>query len=98
MSTPAVTDLTTGGDAPLHPSYEHGTSMTPLLGDPIGTMLERTALEHGDREAVVSRAQGRRLTWAELDAEVTTLARGLLDLGLRRGDRAGIWSPVTMCS
>src|ERR1700712_918077 len=93
MSSSGGTDDTTTRPTPPLPSYEHGTSSTPLLGDPIGTLLERTAAAHGDREAVVSPAQDRRLTWAELDAEVDLLARGLLDLGLRRDDRVGIWSP-----
>jgi fatty-acyl-CoA synthase len=88
-----MSEPSSSGTVPLRPSYEHGTSTTPLIGDPIGTLLERTAAAHGDREAVVSRAQDRRLTWSELDAEVTLLARGLLDLGLGRGDRVGIWSP-----
>ncbi len=74
-------------------SYEHGTSTTPLIGDPIGRLLEQTVQRFGDKEAVVSRAQGVRLTYAELDAQVTLLARGLLDLGVGRGDRVGIWSP-----
>ncbi|MDQ1633714.1 MAG: fatty-acyl-CoA synthase [Frankiaceae bacterium] len=81
------------GSAVQRTSYEHGTSTTPLIGDPIGRLLEQTASRFGDREAVVSRAQGVRLTYAELDARVTLLARGLLDLGLRRADRVGIWSP-----
>ena len=33
-----------------------------------------------------------RLTWSELDREVTRAARGLAGLGLRPGDRAGIWA------
>ena len=78
---------------PPRPSYEHGTSLTPLLGDPIGALLERTTAQFGEREAVVSRAQNVRLTYTELNDQVGLLARGLLDLGLRRGDRVGIWSP-----
>ncbi len=34
-----------------------------------------------------------RLTYAELDAAVDRLARGLLAAGLERGDRVGVWSP-----
>ncbi|HSP39095.1 MAG TPA: AMP-binding protein [Frankiaceae bacterium] len=94
MTSSGVIDVTTTRPTtPPRPSYEHGTSTTPLIGDPIGALLERTAAEFGDHEAVVSRAQDRRLTWAELAAEVDLLARGLLDLGLTRGDRVGIWSP-----
>src|SRR5690348_16775406 len=74
-------------------SYSHGTSDVPLLGETIGANLERTAARFGDREAIVSRHQGRRYTYAELDDAVDVVARGLLDLGLEPRDRVGIWSP-----
>jgi acyl-coenzyme A synthetase/AMP-(fatty) acid ligase len=45
-----------------------------------------------DRLAVASRHQERRLTWAELSAEADRVARGLWALGIRRGDRVGLWS------
>ncbi len=74
-------------------SYAHGTSTTPLLGETIGANLERTAQRFGDREALVSRHQGLRYTYAEFDAEVDRVARGLLALGLEKGERLGIWAP-----
>jgi fatty-acyl-CoA synthase len=43
--------------------------------------------------ALVSRHQHRRYTYAELNAAVDEVARGLLALGLETGDRIGIWSP-----
>lgn len=36
--------------------------------------------------------QNVRLTWSELDGETTRVARGLAGLGLKAGDRAGIWA------
>jgi fatty-acyl-CoA synthase len=77
----------------LLPSYAHGTSTVPLLGDTIGSNLERTAARVPDRPAIVSRHQGVRLSYAEFDAAVDRLARGLLAAGLQTGDRVGIWSP-----
>jgi fatty-acyl-CoA synthase len=74
-------------------SYAHGSYDTPLLGRTIGADLERTVARFGDRDALVSRHQGVRLTYAELDAQVDRLARGLLALGIERGDRVGIWAP-----
>ena len=41
----------------------------------------------------MSRHQGARFTWAELNSAVDRLARGLLGLGLAKGDRLGVWSP-----
>src|SRR5438093_9721210 len=74
-------------------SYAHGASTTPLLGETIGANLERTVARVPDAEALVSRHQGIRLTYAELDEEVDRAARALLAAGLAPGDRLGIWSP-----
>jgi fatty-acyl-CoA synthase len=74
-------------------SYSHGTSTTPLTGETIGANLERVARRFADRDALVVRHQGLRYTYAELDAEVDRVARGLIGLGLERGDRVGIWAP-----
>jgi fatty-acyl-CoA synthase len=46
-----------------------------------------------DNLALVSRHQNRRYTYAAFNAAVDEVARGLLALGLERGDRIGIWSP-----
>ena len=75
------------------PSYASGTSTTPLLGDTIGGNLARTAAAHPDRDALIDRGLGLRYTYREFDAEVDRVASGLLDLGVTKGDRVGIWSP-----
>ncbi|MYR32398.1 AMP-binding protein [Nocardiopsis alba] len=75
------------------PSYASGTSTTPLLGDTIGGNLARTAAAHPDRDALIDRGLGLRYTYREFDAEVDRVASGLLDLGVAKGDRVGIWSP-----
>ncbi len=75
------------------PSYRSGPSDLPLLGETIGQTLERVAAAHAEREALVDLRSARRWTYAELDAEVDRVARGLLHLGLEKGDRAAIWAP-----
>jgi fatty-acyl-CoA synthase len=72
-------------------SYARGPSR-PLLELTIGALLDRTADRFGDRLAVASCHQSKRLTWAELSAEADRVARGLWALGIRRGDRVGLWS------
>ena len=67
--------------------------MVPLLGETIGANLERTVARVPDREAIVSCHQGIRLTYAEFDAQVDLVARGLISRGLEKGDRLGLWSP-----
>jgi fatty-acyl-CoA synthase len=79
--------------APALPSYASGTSTVPLLGDTIGANLDRTAARVGDREALVDCATGRRWTYPEFVAEVDACALGLDDLGVRKGERVGIWAP-----
>jgi fatty-acyl-CoA synthase len=74
-------------------SYANGPSTQPLLGETIGENLERTAARVPDNLALVSRHQNRRYTYAEFNVAVDEVARGLLGLGLERGDRIGIWSP-----
>ncbi len=74
-------------------SYAAGERVPALLEETVGANFERTATEHGDREALVEVASGRRWTWSELDREVDALARGLIAAGLQKGDRIGIWSP-----
>jgi fatty-acyl-CoA synthase len=74
-------------------SYAHGATSTPLLGETIGSNLERTAARVPDRPALISRHQGIRWTYAQLDAEVDRVARALLAAGIDAGDRVGIWAP-----
>ncbi|HEY7595316.1 MAG TPA: AMP-binding protein [Actinophytocola sp.] len=78
---------------PSQVSYVSGTSDKPLLGDTIGDDFDRTVAAHGDRDALVDRASGRRWTYRELADEVNAVALGLVDLGVEKGDRVGIWSP-----
>jgi fatty-acyl-CoA synthase len=74
-------------------SYSSGESATPLLGDTIGANFDATVGAFGDREALVDRPAGRRWTYAELAADVDALALGLLEMGIAKGDRVGIWAP-----
>jgi fatty-acyl-CoA synthase len=78
-------------------SYSSGESATPLLGDTIGGNFDATVRAFGDREALVDRTAGngsaRRWTYAELAADVDALALGLLEMGIAKGDRVGIWAP-----
>ena len=74
-------------------SYVHGPSDVPLTGETIPEAFDRIVAAHPDHEALVSRHQDTRYTYAQLHAEVELVARGLLALGLERGDRVGIWSP-----
>jgi fatty-acyl-CoA synthase len=74
-------------------SYVHGASDMPLLGATIGDLFDRVTEQLPDHEALVSCHQGVRFTYRQLQAACDQFARGLMALGLRTGDRIGIWSP-----
>jgi fatty-acyl-CoA synthase len=74
-------------------SYAHGAFQEPLLGETIGDNFDRTVERHPDADALISRQQEVRYTYAELGEAVDGLAAGMLEAGLRKGDRLGVWSP-----
>lgn len=90
---PAVAPIVRRAHAAEMLAYTAGTSDVPMLGETIGANLDRTAARFPDREALVDVAAGRRWTYAEFNAAVDDLARGLLSRGITKGDRVGIWAP-----
>ncbi|GAA2575283.1 AMP-binding protein [Actinomadura fulvescens] len=59
----------------------------------IPRMLRDQAANHGDAEVVV--AGDTRLTLAGLAHAASEVARGLMALGVARGDRVAVWAPNT---
>lgn len=74
-------------------SYRTGPCDQPLLSQTIGTYLQEIAERFPDRPAVVVRHQQIRWSYREYLARIDRLAKGLLALGIKPGDRVGIWSP-----
>ncbi len=52
-------------------------------------ILDRSAEQFSEREAF--RCEGKRLTYGELLQQANGLAHTLIDLGVQRGDRVGIY-------
>ncbi|MBV8602567.1 MAG: AMP-binding protein [Candidatus Eremiobacteraeota bacterium] len=73
-------------------SYVHGAGDVPFIAETIGAHFDAIARRFPDRDAVVSRHQGVKLSYAELRHATDEFARGLLALGVKHGDRVGIWS------
>ncbi|OMB97281.1 AMP-binding protein [Mycobacterium sp. NS-7484] len=74
-------------------SYDAGPVDVPVLEETIGAHFERTVAAQPDAEALVEVQTGRRWSYTELNDEVDSVARGLLGLGVQKGDRIGIWAP-----
>lgn len=73
-------------------SLDHGPREPALPDTTIGGALTSAAQRFGQREAVVSLHQDIRFTYAQLDRETDSLARGLLRSGISKGDRVALWS------
>lgn len=71
------------------PSYVCGSSSEPLWYLTVGDVLARAAESWPLQEALVVPHQDLRLTFQELDAQVSTLARALLAQGLVPGGQRG---------
>ena len=74
-------------------SFVRGPDRPPLANVTIPQLLKQTAARFGRRDAVVFAEQGVRLSYAAFDRAVDEVAAGFVALGLRKGDRVGIWSP-----
>ena len=73
-------------------SYFHRGGETPLLGQTIPEFFLSIVNQFPEQEAVVSLPQQRRLTYKEFSNATDELAKGLLGLGFKHGDRIGVWS------
>ncbi|MCP3929365.1 MAG: AMP-binding protein [Bacteroidetes bacterium] len=77
---------------PTKISYTSGVSTKPLLGLTIGELFDRIVEKYPDEDALIVCHQDIRLTYRQLKGEVDQCARAFLSLGLKKGDRVGIWS------
>ena len=72
-------------------SYARGDRLE-LLEKTIGQALADSAESNPAGDAVISRHQGLRLSYRDLQHQVEGTARGLWGLGIRPGDRVGMWA------
>ena len=66
--------------------------MSDFFNCTIGELLENTARAHPDELALIYSNRDLRYTYSELNERVTRVAKGLVALGVRKGDHVGIWA------
>ena len=67
--------------------------MAPPFRDvPVGQLLTRLSTALPGNEAVVYADRGLRWTFSALEREARLIARGLIALGVARGDRVAVWA------
>jgi fatty-acyl-CoA synthase len=62
------------------------------ITDTLGQILEQQIARHPDKEFMVYPDRDLRFTYAEFGRRVSSLAKGLLAIGLEKGDHLGIWA------
>ena len=72
-------------------SYAAGPQ-SPLIEKTIPQVFAETVVLFGRRDAIISRHQNLRLSYNELQQKVEQTAAGLYRLGIRPGDRVGMWA------
>jgi fatty-acyl-CoA synthase len=87
------------GTAPDRPPFRQAVSSgvpwnnLPITRDyTLGQLLDQTIARCGPLDAVVYADRDFRLTWYEFGAEVDRLARGLMALGVKRGEKIALWA------
>ncbi|XP_076766731.1 acyl-CoA synthetase family member 2 [Xylocopa sonorina] len=83
--------LNHGGQGNAAHVIHRGSS--PLLDSTIGQLLGDAAKKWPDQECLVSLHQNVKLSLSDLVDRADRLAAGLMKLGMKRGDRLGIWGP-----
>jgi fatty-acyl-CoA synthase len=62
------------------------------ITDTLGQVLEAQVARHPEREFIVYPDRNLRFSYTEFDRRVNALAKGLLAIGLAKGDHLGIWA------
>ena len=74
-------------------AYTHGASSVALLGETIDENLKKTVAKYPTEDALICSHQNYRVTYEEFYDQVIQVAKGLMALGVKRGERVGVWSP-----
>jgi fatty-acyl-CoA synthase len=63
-----------------------------LREETLGQLLDATVARHGPREALVYADREYRLSWQQVGDRVDRLARGLMAMGVQKGEKVAVWA------
>lgn len=66
--------------------------MAQMIEKTLGQLLEDGAAQYPDKEFIVYSDRNLRFSYKEFNERVDKVAKGLLSLGLKKGDHLGIWA------
>lgn len=66
--------------------------MSELLEITIGDMLKKQAKKHPDNDGLISPNRNIRYSYKQLDEVTDVVARGLMGMGIEKGDKVSIWA------
>lgn len=64
-----------------------------LIEKTLGQILDHAVDRYPHKTAFVFTESELRLTWKELQEEVDTIAKGLIAIGIQKGEKIAVWSP-----
>lgn len=73
-------------------TYPFNWPTMELLNYTLGGMLEKWARETPDTDFMVYPDRGLRFSYAEFNERANDLAKGLIEIGVKKGDKVGIWA------
>ncbi|KAK4875732.1 hypothetical protein RN001_012154 [Aquatica leii] len=74
-------------------SYIHNVGKTPLQYITIGNLVQKCALKYEEKTAIISMEENREMTFSQILIESDKLAAGFHKIGLKIGDKIGLWAP-----
>jgi len=77
----------------IQQSYFRGPEGKPLTSKTIGQFFDEIANIYPDNDALIVKHQKIRWTYKTYQVEINKLVTGLLGIGIKKGDRVGIWAP-----
>ena len=64
----------------------------PTSDERLGDLLDKCIREHPDNDAIVYVDRDLRYSWKEWGEEVDRVAKGLMAMGVKKGEKVAVWA------